>query len=60
MLLVGLETEHITPDDLDHLDALLSRYRGKIEYLVGSVHHVNELPIDFDRATFDKVGRDHP
>ncbi|EKM56773.1 uncharacterized protein PHACADRAFT_91769 [Phanerochaete carnosa HHB-10118-sp] len=55
LLLVGLETEHITSDDLDHLDALLSRYREKIQYLVGSVHHVNGLPIDFDRPTFEKA-----
>ena len=55
MLLVGLETEHITAGDLDHLDALLSRYPDKVQYIVGSVHHVNEIPIDFDRATFEKA-----
>ncbi|KIP01730.1 hypothetical protein PHLGIDRAFT_20624, partial [Phlebiopsis gigantea 11061_1 CR5-6] len=54
-LLVGLETEHITAGDLDHLEALLSRYPGKIQYLVGSVHHAGEVPIDFDRQTFEKA-----
>lgn len=51
-LLVGAETEFITHADVDGLSALLRRHAGKIEYLVGSVHHVNELPIDFDKATY--------
>ncbi len=54
-LLVGLETEYITPADLDHLDALLERCSHQIEYIVGSVHHVNEIPIDFDLPTFRKA-----
>lgn len=39
---------------------------GKIEFLVGSVHHVNEIPIDFDKETylkalssFDSTDQDH-
>ncbi|KAH7915901.1 Polymerase/histidinol phosphatase-like protein [Hygrophoropsis aurantiaca] len=54
-LLVGLETEYITAIDLDMLEALLEDHRGRIEYIVGSVHHVNEIPIDFDRLTFEKA-----
>lgn len=54
-LLVGLETEHIAADDLDRLDALLARHTGRIEYIVGSVHHVNEIPIDFDAPTFQRA-----
>ncbi|EJD02017.1 histidinol phosphate phosphatase H [Fomitiporia mediterranea MF3/22] len=52
-ILVGAETEYITPVDLHQLALLLERHRGKIEYLVGSVHHVNEFPIDFDKPTFE-------
>ena len=51
-LLVGLETEYITPLDLDNLEKLLERFGEKIEYIVGSVHHVGGTPIDFDLATF--------
>ncbi len=54
-LLVGLETEYITDTDLTALDALLSEHGTRIEYLVGSVHHVGGIPIDFDRPTFDKA-----
>ncbi|KAM5537389.1 hypothetical protein V8D89_008908 [Ganoderma adspersum] len=53
-LLVGLETEYITPSDLDKLSELLQTAGSRVEYLVGSVHHVNAIPIDFDRETFDK------
>ncbi|GLB42128.1 putative histidinol phosphate phosphatase H [Lyophyllum shimeji] len=56
-LLVGLETEYITDLDLEHLDALLARHGTRIEYIVGSVHHVNGIPIDFDLPTFHKALR---
>ena len=56
-LLVGLETEFITQADLDNLDALLARVGDRIEYIVGSVHHVNGIPIDFDLATYYKSMR---
>ena len=51
-LLVGLETEYITSADLDNLEKLLERHGEKIEYIVGSVHHVHGIPIDLDLATF--------
>ncbi|KAJ9103597.1 hypothetical protein QFC20_004753 [Naganishia adeliensis] len=44
-LLVGAETDYITPLDLERLEALLERC--EVEYVVGSVHHVNEQGIDF-------------
>jgi histidinol-phosphatase (PHP family) len=53
-LLIGLETEVITTADLDHLRELLKKHGNRIEYLVGSVHHVNSIPIDFDQPTFER------
>jgi len=53
-LLVGLETEVITTADFDYLYDLLTKHGNRIEYLVGSVHHVNSIPIDFDLPTFEK------
>ncbi|KAJ3996160.1 Polymerase/histidinol phosphatase-like protein [Lentinula boryana] len=53
-LLVGLETDYITSIDLDQLEALLERHRGRIEYIVGSIHHVGGIPIDFDIDMFEK------
>ncbi|KAF8903976.1 polymerase/histidinol phosphatase-like protein [Mucidula mucida] len=52
-LLVGLETEFISDLDLQRLHDFL----GDVEYVVGSIHHVNSIPIDFDLATFQKALR---
>ena len=45
----------MTPADLDHLKDLLNKHGGRVEYLVGSIHHVNGIPIDFDFPTFRKA-----
>ena len=54
-ILVGLETEYITPIDLDRLKILLDQHGSRIQYLVGSVHHVNQIPIDLDEETYSKA-----
>lgn len=54
-LLVGLETEAINPASFDGLERLLEKHEVHIDYIVGSVHHVNGIPIDFDRPTFDNA-----
>jgi len=54
-LLVGLETEYITELDLQHLETTLAALKDKVEYLVGSVHHVNGIPIDFDMPTYERA-----
>ncbi|KIJ22694.1 hypothetical protein M422DRAFT_196875, partial [Sphaerobolus stellatus SS14] len=54
-LLVGLETEYITPADFAGLDRLLEKYGPLIEYIVGSVHHANDIPIDFDEPAFERA-----
>ncbi|TFY82100.1 hypothetical protein EWM64_g1911 [Hericium alpestre] len=53
-LLVGLETDLITERDLVGLSDILERHGDGIDYLVGSVHHVHGIPIDFDRETFQR------
>ncbi|KAI0316038.1 Polymerase/histidinol phosphatase-like protein [Amylostereum chailletii] len=53
-LLVGLETEYISRGDLDGLAEVLDRYKDSIDHIVGSIHHVNGIPIDFDKDTFDR------
>ncbi|CCO34778.1 putative ABC transporter ATP-binding protein/permease C9B6,09c [Rhizoctonia solani AG-1 IB] len=54
-LLVGLETDYITDNDLDQLEILIARHGDRIEYVVGSVHHCNGIPIDFDKPTFERA-----
>lgn len=54
-LLVGLETEFITSLDLQNLEGMLERLGERVEYLVGSIHHVNGIPIDFDLPTYQRA-----
>ncbi|KAK0451493.1 Polymerase/histidinol phosphatase-like protein [Armillaria borealis] len=56
-LLIGLETEYITSLDIDNLQQCLRTHGERIEYIVGSIHHVNGVPIDFDFDTFQKALR---
>ncbi|KDQ12419.1 hypothetical protein BOTBODRAFT_189161 [Botryobasidium botryosum FD-172 SS1] len=56
-LLVGLETEYITPADLDALELLLTHHRPRIDYIVGSVHHVHGFSFDFDAPTYEAALR---
>lgn len=68
-ILVGCETENITPlRSISYLSTILSRIGGQdtdnpppyvgagvVDYMVGSVHHVHGVPIDFDKGTFEKA-----
>ncbi|KAG5634452.1 hypothetical protein H0H81_001908 [Sphagnurus paluster] len=54
-LLVGLETEYITDLDLVRLETLLARLGPRIEYIVGSVHHVSGIPIDLNPHTYHQA-----
>ena len=49
-ILVGMETEWIRPSDADLISDL--RAKHKVDFIVGSVHHVSEIPIDYDRDTY--------
>ncbi|EIW73693.1 hypothetical protein TREMEDRAFT_25585 [Tremella mesenterica DSM 1558] len=52
-LLIGIETEYITSKDLDYTSELIEQHE-EIQYVVGSIHHVKGIPIDFDRETWLK------
>ncbi|KAJ3211324.1 histidinolphosphatase [Dinochytrium kinnereticum] len=49
-LLVGMETENIHPASLDEVKDLRSKFR--LDYVVGSLHHVLEHPIDYDEMMY--------
>ncbi|GAA97911.1 uncharacterized protein L969DRAFT_96290 [Mixia osmundae IAM 14324] len=53
-LLVGMETENIRQGDMQRTLDVLKHHSDRIDYLVGSVHHVNGIPIDFDRPTYER------
>ncbi|KAL1922309.1 uncharacterized protein VTP21DRAFT_9848 [Calcarisporiella thermophila] len=51
-LLIGAETEYIVPEDAKKSNHLKHVY--SLDYLVGSVHHIQEIPLDFDLDTFER------
>ncbi|KAI8066927.1 polymerase/histidinol phosphatase-like protein [Gilbertella persicaria] len=52
-LLIGAEIEFITPNYADHVEKL--RQAHHIEYVIGSLHHVNSIPIDFSLDFFNQA-----
>ncbi|ANB10951.1 histidinol-phosphatase [Sugiyamaella lignohabitans] len=49
-LLVGFESETISDEYLDYIDELRKQY--KFDMVVGSVHHVSRIPIDYNEETW--------
>ncbi|MCJ1479432.1 histidinolphosphatase [Lambiella insularis] len=54
-ILVGMETDWIRPSSLQIIEDLLKRH--PLDTLVGSVHHVHGVPIDFDRDKYQQARR---
>ncbi|KAI8621427.1 Polymerase/histidinol phosphatase-like protein [Chytriomyces sp. MP71] len=52
-LLVGMETEYILSASLADAKVLAAQYN--LDYLVGSLHHVHEVPIDFSEELYAKA-----
>ena len=52
-LVIGMETEWIHSETLNEIQELYKDNR--ITYMVGSVHHVNEIPIDFDLQMYHQA-----
>ncbi|MCO5585261.1 hypothetical protein L7F22_039194 [Adiantum nelumboides] len=60
-VLVGAELENVdgrTNKELDFVEEILKDSKNgqwRIDYVVGSVHHVYGIPIDFDKSTFEEA-----
>ncbi|KAI9229123.1 MAG: Polymerase/histidinol phosphatase-like protein [Piptocephalis tieghemiana] len=52
-ILVGAETEFIYPEQAQEIRQLRDKYQ--LDYLVGSLHHVNGIPIDITPAMYDQA-----
>lgn len=52
-ILVGFEAEYIRASSIEIVRDLQQIY--KFDFFVGSVHHVNTIPIDFDHALYGKA-----
>lgn len=51
-ILVGFETEAYT-GSLAHIEDLIAEFRP--DYIVGSVHHVNDIPFDYSAGVYQKA-----
>ncbi|KAF6234561.1 hypothetical protein HO173_007186 [Letharia columbiana] len=49
-LLIGMEVDWIRPTSLEVIQGLLSKY--PCDLFIGSVHHVHNTPIDYDRKMY--------
>lgn len=52
-LLIGFESEWIRPSTHQVLERVFKKY--KYDFFMGSIHHTHTIPIDFDRATYEKA-----
>lgn len=55
-ILIGFETEWIRPEtgaEATLIKSLMAR--GDFDFFIGSVHHVHTIPIDFDRAHYERA-----
>ncbi|OZJ06765.1 hypothetical protein BZG36_00410 [Bifiguratus adelaidae] len=50
-LLIGMETEYIEPPYAEHAIELRKQYN--LDYIVGSVHHMYTVPIDFSKELYN-------
>lgn len=47
--LIGVEVESCDLNHIERAKKLIQHNKGVIQFSVGSVHHINEIPIDFDQ-----------
>lgn len=52
-VIAGLETEVIREDNFDRIRRLKDEYQ--LDYIVGSIHHVDGIPIDVSLELFEKA-----
>ncbi|KAF2786553.1 histidinol-phosphatase [Melanomma pulvis-pyrius CBS 109.77] len=52
-LLIGFESEWIRPSTLGIIQGILAKH--SFDFFLGSVHHTHTIPIDFDRAGYERA-----
>ena len=52
-IVIGCESEMVREESSEDVRKLAARH--KLSYIMGSVHHVDGVPIDYDDATLAKV-----
>lgn len=52
-IIIGFEGEWIRPEYAEFIEKLCEDVN--VDYFVGSVHHMHGIPIDYDRAMYEKA-----
>ncbi|KAJ1935147.1 hypothetical protein EC988_008575, partial [Linderina pennispora] len=52
-IVIGCETEYITQLDMDRARQVQEEFG--LDYIVGSVHHIDEIPMDFSREMYEQI-----
>ncbi|SCU78892.1 LAMI_0A06436g1_1 [Lachancea mirantina] len=47
--IIGMEVEGCDLKHIDYAQSLMQRHSDVMKFCVGSVHHVNQIPLDFDQ-----------
>lgn len=53
-IIIGTEIESCDYDQIMYCHEIMNKYNKVIKFCVGSVHHVNGIPIDFDQDNWNK------
>ncbi|QLL33908.1 hypothetical protein HG536_0F02330 [Torulaspora globosa] len=53
--LIGVEVESCDLNHIEYARRLVEENRGVIQFSVGSVHHINEIAIDFNQIEWDRA-----
>lgn len=54
-IIIGMEIEGCNEKHAKHALQLMKDHQGTLKFMVGSVHHVNDIPIDFDKESWFKA-----
>jgi histidinol-phosphatase (PHP family) len=57
-IMIGFETEWIRESTETIIKDILTKYAGRFDFFMGSVHHVNTIPIDFDTELYQVARKD--
>jgi len=54
-IIIGTEIEACNTNHIQYAKKLLSEHKDLLKFCVGSVHHINGIPIDFDQENWDNA-----
>lgn len=53
--IIGVEVEGCDADHIAYAKSLMEENKNVLQFCVGSIHHINGIPIDFDQAEWNRA-----